>query len=357
MAKQFSTIHTFDDTTPESQITPGHTLPPEAYTDPAIYEQEVEKIFRTSWVPVCRADELAEPGSFRAMELFGEPVVIVRGKDGAVRMLSNVCRHRNAVMLEGDGKAPMIRCPYHHWVYDLEGDLRAAPYMDRVAGFDETTCTLPAYAAEEWNGFVMVNFNAGAQPFADQYPKLTEMLGDVAVGAAKPFARLDYPSAWNWKIMVENFAESYHVSAFHPKTLQPIWSTQSSFLAETEEGFVHLKHLNDPKLGSLDVFLVPPYFMFAVQRPDNIFIWYDLRPDRVDRFDLAIRLFAPETLKIRFWQKFLLKKQTDFVHREDIVACEAVQKGVASRAAVAGPLSTFERTLRKFHDFWQGKMA
>lgn len=357
MTKRFSSSHTFSDDTPESEMTPGHTLPPESYTDPAIYAEEIEKIFRQNWIPVCRSTDIPDPGSYRAIDLFGEPVVITRGKDNIVRMLSNVCRHRNAVMLDGDGTTPMIRCPYHHWIYDLEGNLRAAPHMDRVPEFEESQCPLPQYLAEEWNGFVMVNFDTGATPFAEQYPDLTDMLADIDTPSAQQVAQLDYPATWNWKVMVENFIESYHVSATHPKTLQPYWSTQSSFLADTDEGYIHLKHSVDPKLGAQDIFVIPPFFLLAVQRPSNIVLWFDFTLNTVDQFDLSIRILNPKSNKLPFWEKIILKKHAEMVHREDMKACAAVQRGVASRDAATGPLSTLERTVRKFQDFWHQHMG
>ncbi len=229
--------------------------------------------------------------------------------------------------------------------------------MDRVSDFKESRYPQPIYAAEECYGFVMLNFDSSAKSFASQYPQLTAMLNDVDAGSARLFAQLSYPSDWNWKVMVENFAESYHVSAFHPKPLQPIWSTQSSFLAETDEGFIHLKHTNDPKLGTLDVFVIPPYFMFAIQRPNNVLIWYDLTLQSVDHFELNVKLLTPKTHKVRFWEKFILKKHTDMVHSEDIAACQSVQRGLKARAAATGPLSTFERTITKFQLFWSRQMA
>src|SRR5512134_3261419 len=126
------------------------TLPPRCYVDPAVYAREVERIFRREWICVGREDEIAAPGDHFAFTLFGDPLVAVRGDDGAIRVLSRVCRHRWMPVVEGRGNRRSFQCPYHLWTYALDGRLLGAPEMQRAEGFERASCRLPALRVETW---------------------------------------------------------------------------------------------------------------------------------------------------------------------------------------------------------------
>src|SRR5262249_54811008 len=143
-----------------------------------------------------------------------------RGADGAVTALSNVCRHRGALLVTGEASGPAIRCPYHLWTYGLDGRLAAAPFMD---GVDVSGCDLPRYAAEEWGGWVWVNLGGRAEPLARALASVAGAIGAERLESYRAGFRLAFDHAWNWKVMVENFAESYHHIAAHAATLQPLW--------------------------------------------------------------------------------------------------------------------------------------
>ena len=98
--------------------------------------------------------------------------MVVRGDDGEVRVLSNVCRHRASLVAEGSGAKRQLLCPYHHWSYNLDGSLKRAPLMDRVEGFDPATCSLPRFATEQWMGWIFVNLSGTADPLGPQLQEL-----------------------------------------------------------------------------------------------------------------------------------------------------------------------------------------
>ncbi|MBC7736654.1 MAG: Rieske (2Fe-2S) protein, partial [Candidatus Saccharibacteria bacterium] len=105
----------------------ARAMPKSVYTDPAFLALEEKHIFARDWLSAGRAEVLKAPGDYLTMTISGEPVIILRDKDGALRGLSNVCRHRMSTLLEGSGNVRSIVCPYHAWTYNLDGSLRGAP--------------------------------------------------------------------------------------------------------------------------------------------------------------------------------------------------------------------------------------
>ena len=126
----------------------SRTMPNEFYTSEEFLEYEREEIFRKEWICLGRVDEIPNPGDYFTTELIDEPLLVVRGQDKKVRVLSNVCRHRSSVIAEGTGTAKHFVCPYHAWTYGNDGQLLRAPYMDQVKGFKVEGCRLPAFATE-----------------------------------------------------------------------------------------------------------------------------------------------------------------------------------------------------------------
>ena len=115
--------------------TKGKTLPARAYTSPEVYEAEMREVFLKSWNFACHVSDVAEPGRFWTTTIAGEPIAVLRDKDGQLRALSNVCRHRAARILDGQGSCPkVLRCPYHGWTYRQDGQLAAVP---EARGFEQ----------------------------------------------------------------------------------------------------------------------------------------------------------------------------------------------------------------------------
>src|SRR5579863_2642029 len=121
----------------------AQTLPPACYTDAAFYEFEKEALFDHEWLCVGREDWVKEPGDYFTTHVVGEPIVVARARDGVVRAMSSVCQHRAMLVAEGKGNARGFMCPYHHWVYGLDGRLVNAPAMERTCGFDKASVRLP----------------------------------------------------------------------------------------------------------------------------------------------------------------------------------------------------------------------
>jgi choline monooxygenase len=197
----------------------ARTPPPDYYTSEAWFGREAERIFRRTWVCVGRVERAPAPGDYFTIELAGTPLAIVRGRDGMLRAFVNSCRHRGARLLDGAGNARAIQCPYHSWVYRLDGALQGAPDMDGVAGFQKERFGLVPARCDTAHGFVFVNLDLDAGP-------LTDFLGDFdRVFAPYDFAnmvcvrRTEFETRCNWKASAEVFMEYYHTYMVHPASL------------------------------------------------------------------------------------------------------------------------------------------
>ena len=205
---------------------PTITLPPACYTSEDFLELEKEEIFRKEWICLGRVDEVPKPGDYFATELIGEPLIVVRGQDKKVRVLSNVCRHRSSVIAEGEGNKKNFVCPYHAWTYATDGQLLRAPYMDRVKGFKVDGCRLPEFATEVWHGFLYVNLDGKARPLAPRLKGLEPYVRNYH--AEQMVHQMGWEEAWdaNWKCLTENFMEGYHLSTLHYGTAHKITPTR-----------------------------------------------------------------------------------------------------------------------------------
>lgn len=154
--------------------TPTRSLPGVAYTDPLLHEQELAEVFGRAWILVGHVSELTEPGDYVTANVGREPVVVVRGRDGELRALSNVCRHRASTILEGTGRTrSVMRCPYHAWTYELDGQLAAAPSGQGFACLDRDQVALPRFRVGVSGGLVFCCTDPEQMPLED-------VLGPVA---------------------------------------------------------------------------------------------------------------------------------------------------------------------------------
>jgi len=193
------------------------SLRADAYTDPKWAAADLEAIFARSWQWVCHVERLAEPGSYVAASVAELPVCVVRDRDGSLRAFYNVCKHRAHELLSGSGTTGSIVCPYHGWVYGLDGRLRGARRADRMDAFDKTQVCLDPVGVEEFCGFVYVNLDPAARPLREQAPDLAAEIERWAPDVARltHARRLTYEIASNWKNVIDNFLECYHCHVAH----------------------------------------------------------------------------------------------------------------------------------------------
>ncbi|MBT4905715.1 MAG: aromatic ring-hydroxylating dioxygenase subunit alpha [Rhodospirillaceae bacterium] len=197
------------------------TLPPEAYTDPGLYEIEKETIFKHEWLLIGRANDIPDPGDWFTFQVLDEPLLIVRGTDGEIRALSNICRHRYMpIALDEKGSAKRFVCAYHGWVYGTDGRLVAAPLMEGSLAFEKESCKLPEHRLEVWQGFIFVNLDDNTPPLAPQLHEADAMLENYRTDEL--ITGFAYDTIWegNWKLATENGMEFYHHMGLHAATLE-----------------------------------------------------------------------------------------------------------------------------------------
>ena len=176
-------------------------LPPLVYTSEEFYAFEREAIFGHEWLCVGRVDQVPEPGDYFTLTMADEPLVVVRGQDRVLRVLSAVCRHRGALVAEDRGTCGAFVCPYHHWSYALDGRLLGSPAMDRAIGFDKKEHPLPSLRVEEWQGFVFCNMDQEAPPLAPGLSELEPLLEHFELPSATTLEGKTLPDLpWNWKV-------------------------------------------------------------------------------------------------------------------------------------------------------------
>ena len=224
----------------------ARTMPPAFYTSEGFLELEKDAIFRSGWVCLGHVGEIPRPGDYFTTELVGEQILVARDQGGAVRVLSNVCRHRGNLVAMGKGNRRSFVCGYHAWTYDLDGALKTAPLMKAVKSFDARTCRLPQLRHEIWSNFIFVNLDANAEPLAPQLSKLDAILHNYHNEERNLLFTDEAVWNTNWKNLTENFMEGYHLFATHPTTLQPMTPTQLCRKVPGEAAWTAYRSYYDP---------------------------------------------------------------------------------------------------------------
>jgi len=198
---------------------PGFSLHQRFYTDPDIYDLEVEKIINRNWFLAGHISQLPESGDFKVLNVGRESAIIVRGKDGRLNGFANVCRHRGSlVCLESHGHTDKFTCPYHGWAYDIDGRLTAARSMGD--GFDRSAYSLRSVSVGEIHGLIFVCFCEDPPSLDGAIRDLEEVMGMFDFENLKVAAQRSYAIDANWKLSIENYQECYHCATSHPEYAQ-----------------------------------------------------------------------------------------------------------------------------------------
>lgn len=347
-------------------------LPSRAYHDPAIFEFERDEWFHRDWLAVGREEEAPERGSYFLADVLGEPLVIVRGPDLRLRAFYNVCRHRGtAVAEEQCGRLVRFQCPYHAWIYDLEGRLVKAKHMEDIEDFIPEGFGLAQVHCETWGGFVFVSLDEEARP-------LREHMGDwfdhhASFGRdfsrLRRAARLEYDVAANWKIVAENYSECYHCPSVHPllnkltpydlgEDFEPSGPWKGGWMplangCETMsmDGLRHgrpaLSGASPTDEGRIYYYILWPNLIVSVH-PDYV-LTHQAWPDGPERSKVLCDLYVEADAlatpgfdvsgAVDFW---------DLTNRQDYHVVELQQVGTRSRSFAAGRFSNQEASVHAF---------
>lgn len=193
----------------------GWSLDQAFYTDPNIYELEMQHIVGRHWIMAGHVSQIPNSGDWIVFNLAGESAIILRDNDGEIRGFANVCRHRGSrICLEDRGNSRKLSCPYHAWIYELDGSLAAARSMPE--GFDKSQFSLIPVAVEVLHGFILACFSDDPPSLEAARKGLAEPSRMFDLENLKVAAEKVYPIAANWKLAVENYMECYHCAPAHP---------------------------------------------------------------------------------------------------------------------------------------------
>ena len=351
-----------------SSAAPLRTLPAAAYCDPGRYQAELELIFRREWLLVASAEQVREPGDYVALELAGEPIVVVRGEDGAVHALSSVCRHRYMLVAEPGtrGNVDCFTCDYHAWRYALDGRLVAAPFMAGVPGFDRAAHDLPALAVEEWEGLVFVCLDPEPEPLAPKLAPLREAFARFGMATARQVAFDDRLWECNWKIAVENASECYHHLGTHKELLDSVLPASGTYAGTGTTAYAvhHTPATDDADWGiALDgvdsgllaedlaetvIYTVFPNLLVLNAGP--LIGWFSFLPEGPQRCRFLNGFLAPAEIADRVDATAVERLMHD-INDQDEAIIRLVQRGVRSRYAEPGVLSSKEPALADFYAY------
>ncbi len=359
------------------------TLPRQVYTDPDFFEHEVETVLKRGWLTVAHVSQLKAPGDYLNLELLDEPLTVIRGKDDVIRVLSRVCPHRAMDVMSPEsgaatkGNAGILVCPYHRWSFELDGALKGCPEMHLADGFRKEDWRLAEIRSAIWEGFVFVDLSGTAAPIETQFADFQRRVAPWRLGEMELMVELEWDCPFNWKVMIENWAESYHHLGSHHHTLNTVmpahmtWTEPQTgnFLCahlpykpelakNPPAGFRPIKGLTRQQQAEWSVFVGFPCFMFLTG-PDRA-MWFRLLPVSAERCLLTTSmLLLPENQEdpdfaARLEEEGRLLSQ---FHREDMEVNIGVQRGLRSSRAVRGRLSHLEEPVWRFQRFLASQLT
>ncbi len=348
-------------------------LPVSSYFDQAVYQRELQRLFKRGPKYLGHEVSVPETGDYHALSAEKEGRILVRSEQG-IELLSNVCRHRQAIMLKGQGNTPNIVCPLHRWTYAMDGKLLGAPH------FEQSPClNLQSYPTQNWRGLL---FEGPRDIAAD--------LAAVGLGDVLNFSnyRLDrtihHDCAYNWKSFIEVYLEDYHVAPFHPGLGQFVtcrdlqWNYGDWFSVQTvgihdalaAPGSTVYKRWHEqvlgynegalPKFGAIWLTYFPGVMIEAYP---NVLVISTLIPDGPRSTKNIVEFYYPEEIAL-FEREFVEAHQAAYMEtcvEDDEIALrmDAGREALMNRGEnQVGPYqSPMEDGMQHFHEFYRREMS
>jgi Rieske 2Fe-2S family protein len=342
------------------------SLPSRYYTTPEFFACEQSQIFAREWFCAGRKEDLPAPGNHVVLDIANESILVVRTPSGQLKAHYNVCRHRGArlcsatqdthwnVTLPESVSASSIRCPYHQWTYNLDGELLGAPFLKDSESFHKEDFSLYPVAIDTWAGFFFLKLENSTN---EKNPAtLQSQLGAAATRTQRyPLHDLrtahtiTYDVDANWKVILENYNECYHCGGVHPELCEvvPDFKQAGGSNLNWEDGIPHrpgaytftksgtttrapFPELNEAEKTHHKGELCFPNLMLslACDHATAFILW----PQAPDRTSIVCRfLFHPSEIAKSTFNPMDAVEFWDLVNRQDWAICERVQQGVSSR--------------------------
>jgi Rieske 2Fe-2S family protein len=362
-----------DPSVPASEM--QEALAPRYYLSDEIFRLETERIFHTQWFCVGRGEQVPAKGDCLHVSVAGEQLIVLRDRDGGLRAFYNVCRHRGSRLVRTpplpDCTTPQamnsgtlasgVVCPYHAWTYNLDGTLRAAPYVRFDERCPKDGFSLVPVHADTWGGFIFVNLSRDAPaPLLEQVSSAASMLGRYPLADLRRGAQLVYDVRANWKVVLENYNECYHCGPVHPElcALVPAFRERGGAGLDWANGIPHRPGAwtftttgtstrapfpglsAEERVNHKGEVTYPNLLLSAAAEHVAAFMIWPMRSG-LTRIACEFLFHATEVAKpgfdpsdvVGFW---------DVVNRQDWGICEAVQDGMRSRGYRGGHYAPME---------------
>lgn len=337
----------------ESQpLESASALPARFYIGAECAELDQLAVMARGWQLLARANQLAAAGDHVVGEIAGVPLLLVRGTDGALRALHNVCRHRAGPVALCDGRgAKRLRCHYHGWSYGLDGRLLSATEMEGARNFNVASIRLPEAHVGKWRGLVFASLDPVA-PLGETLAEIDARLGARSLEAYSFYRHYAYDMACNWKVYIDNYLEGYHVPHIHPE-LNRILDYRDYVVEPARWNSMQRSPLESDKAlygdGEALYWFVWPNTLLNVL-PDRMQTnrVIPLGPGRCRvTFDYFYPVGTPNLESLHAQDHAF----SDLVQRQDIDMCEIVQRGLASGSYQSGRLNPKrENGVHHFHE-------
>lgn len=371
-------------------------VPLAPYRSVSFFEAERENVFGRAWLLLGRVEELPQPGSFivRDVDICETSVLVTRDKAGEIRAFHNVCPHRASQLVwEPAGTTSVFVCPYHSWSFETDGRLRAVTDRAMFVGLDEGRCGLTPINLEIWDGWIFINLQPEPEislkeflgPFADYFE------GIDYINPERPIT-VETRLACNWKVVMDAFAEAYHIPTLHRATLKPMFSNQENAFGRPLSTHFFGLHAVNSMFGNpeymplakqaLEIIAYNPAHVSPeyVQQLQSFRSHPAVNPNKAEAWSMDVNYLFPNThidtnpggfFVHQFWPislnetrhvaRFYLRRPANIRERfaqehsiahivdivlEDVSNVERTQRGINSRATQGMPISESEVLIR-----------
>jgi choline monooxygenase len=336
-----------------------HGLPSWAYTSDEFFDAESKTVFTNNWVFAGFVHEFKDPGDAIPITVAGQPIILLQNMDGKINAFHNACSHRCLKLIdESCNVGAMLSCPYHSWTYNLDGDLCATPFFGgrehQPEGFNMSEHGLQAVRTAIWNDWIFINLSGEAQDFEEYAKPLINNFKDIDFQIVEPIATLDFGEIdTNWKFLMENFIEPYHVQFVHRTTTnQPLEDHYTIVDGVCVGSAIDLDD-EDKVEGSLSVssryLTLFPNFIIGRYFPDQIGVYLNVPVDSGHTLQKRV-IYTTDGNPVSDQSIEEIKKLWWDVHKEDHAICQRMQLGRLSPVSKDGGLLSpfWEDSVRAF---------
>lgn len=339
-----SVLAGYDESAPLEE---AFTIPADWYTDPRVADLERRAVFGATWQLAGRVDQVQSPGQYLTATVAGEPVVVVRGDDGALRGFFNVCRHHAAaVMTEPCGRARRLRCPYHGWTYGLDGALRSAPEMEGARAFDRAGSGLVPLHVDTWEQLVFVHVGEPRRTLREHLGDVADQLSPLRIGDLHFCGRRSWEIRCNWKVFVDNYLDGgYHIPYLH-KGLNSILPMRQYTIENLRRACLQKSPIDPAGGEAMTASVRQGQALYYWLYPNLMLNWYEgyldtnlVVPLAPDRMRVVFDFYFADVGAAAAERNARSMAVSERIQDEDHAICESVQRGLSSRAYGRGRLS------------------